>query len=921
MMEWIVSSSALILMILALRYLLKGKISLRLQYALWALVLLRLLTPVNFFSTNISIQNLAAELSRQPATQAAQAISEYNLPKQSYSAAYEQVVQEYQAQGINVETLKGSEKEALDYEAMERMESDVTVGELLADVALALWLMGVAVVLGFTAVSNLRFRAQLRRDRIALDVPDTGLPVYVSSRVETPCIFGVFHPTIYLTPDVAEDKTKLRHVLEHEMTHYYHCDYITAPLRCVALALHWYNPLVWIAAKVSRQDGELACDEGTIARLGEEERIDYGRTLIQLTCEHSSIGDVMLTATTMTGSRKSIKERIQRIAKQPKMAAVTLIAVILVATVAVGCTFTGAREDASTQEEVLDLLEREGQSHLNKIAVVQLDEESYGTDGVAIFLPEEIVMDYFHANVGATDRNGNLVSLQGEIQWEAGKWVIVEDLEQYQELIFQSFYSIDPEDTVPDKQRHVDLLHLEQAAANRTNGAAYEGNVEKLLMEEGLHYFRFERAASPGNTAVDLRLPKLVQAEQAAQQGLYLFETADGSVPNQTVYLLMRYDGQWEYIAAMESYELDALYATDAMLAEYPTKYDAAAIEVYWNGQETEAADLQQIMSVLTAGDIKAIDSASGSITDVSLEMLATTIQGAAENIVEHTQWRINHWSLNIYLSGGPDVFSADDEHFTLSAGTTENIVLVQYWDGNGMSLEVDVEDEALYWLIRDAYKYKDAIDEVTTQTDPVPPETEVSIRDTAAYKKLLSLENADQFDASVLEAFAQWIEDEDGFLEEYPEEWELEKLATGTIGLTCYTPLSEDYKRNFYSLRYDGESVFFGSSGDRLYTSVSREEVAAKVYGAEDPIGVDDALKEEFIDFIMNSDWFPWSTLYPEFRTEWYFVREPLGSGTEDQTEYIQLYVKVWDLGLLGADSYLCSLWYNGTEVMDGVR
>lgn len=711
MMEWIVSSSALILMILALRYLLKGKISLRLQYALWVLVLLRLLTPVNFFSTNISIQNLAAELSRQPANQAAQAISEYNLPKQSYSAAYEQVVQEYQAQGINVETLKGSEKEALDYEAMERMESDVTVGELLADVALALWLMGVAVVLGFTAVSNLRFRAQLRRDRIALDVPDTGLPVYVSSRVETPCIFGVFHPTIYLTPDVAEDKTKLRHVLEHEMTHYYHCDYITAPLRCVALALHWYNPLVWIAAKVSRQDGELACDEGTIVRLGEEERIDYGRTLIQLTCEHSSIGDVMLTATTMTGSRKSIKERIQRIAKQPKMAAVTLIAVILVATVAVGCTFTGAREDASNQEEVLDLLEREGQSHLNKIAVVQLDEESYGTDGVAIFLPEEIVMDYFHANVGATDRNGNLVSLQGEIQWEAGKWVIVEDLEQYQELIFQSFYSIDPEDTVPDKQRHVDLLHLEQAAANRTNGAAYEGNVEKLLMEEGLHYFRFERAASPGNTAVDLRLPKLVQAEQAAQQGLYLFETADGSVPNQTVYLLMRYDGQWEYIAAMESYELDALYATDAMLAEYPTKYDAAAIEVYQNPVEVTIPPetdepLADPLSVLKAmlddiGNQNVPVELSLADSDAVLSGWDIPNCGYYANVFANCTYALNDWSEEpSSVPGRIDIQGKNQSLFFY-----EDSDFVALWDGSEMyPLRLTASGESLGWIFRGWY-------------------------------------------------------------------------------------------------------------------------------------------------------------------------------------------------------------------------
>lgn len=215
------------------------------------------------------------------------------------------------------------------------------------------------------------------------------------------------------------------------------------------------------------------------------------------------------------------------------------------------------------------------------------------------------------------------------------------------------------------------------------------------------------------------------------------------------------------------------------------------------------------------------------------------------------------------------------------------------------------------------------SIEESTAQPTETSELVQVEplIQDTAAYQKLLSLENADQFDPSVLEAFAQWIVAEEGFLETYPEKWELEELANGTFGLTCFSPLSEDYRRNFYSLRYDGESVSFGSSGERHYTSIPREEVAAKVYGAEDPIGVEDTQKEEFVDFIMDSDWFPWSTLNPEDRTQWYFVKEPLGSGTEDQTEYIQLFVKVWGPDDAENDYNRCSLYYNGTEVMDGIR
>ena len=119
----------------------------------------------------------------------------------------------------------------------------------------------------------------------------------------------------------------------------------------MCLAVHWYNPLVWCAAILSRSDAELACDEATIRRLGESERAEYGRTLLRLTCEKRSA--IVNIATTMTGSGRSIRERIALIVKKPKMAVYTLIAVILIAAIAVGCTFTGAKNDNTEADEGL----------------------------------------------------------------------------------------------------------------------------------------------------------------------------------------------------------------------------------------------------------------------------------------------------------------------------------------------------------------------------------------------------------------------------------------------------------------------------------------------------------------------------------------------------------------------------------------
>lgn len=155
--------------------------------------------------------------------------------------------------------------------------------------AAALWLAGV----------NLRFAHTLRRSRRLLPVEGCPLPVYVSQAIPTPCLFGLLRPCVYVTPITASDPTLLRHTLAHELTHFHHRDYLWSALREVCLALHWYNPLVWLAGVVSSRDGELCCDEATVARLGEDQRASYGRTLLAVTCQGP--GNLLLTATSMTG--------------------------------------------------------------------------------------------------------------------------------------------------------------------------------------------------------------------------------------------------------------------------------------------------------------------------------------------------------------------------------------------------------------------------------------------------------------------------------------------------------------------------------------------------------------------------------------------------------------------------------------------
>ncbi len=339
MIEWIVSSSVLLAVLIVLRHILKGKISLRLQYALWGLALLRLLVPVSFGSASFSVQNaLPSEVKSVPQSVMIRGETQIRTEQETYSYALPAQREQYEA--------KRKELKRAGEPVYVAGRSELIDG--LPQILTGIWITGMAAVALCLFGSNLRFSLRLRKSRKLLQRET--LPVYLTEEADTPCLFGLTRPGVYVTPEAAEDPARLRHVIEHELTHYRHADHLWSLLRGLCLILHWYNPLVWWAAVLSRRDCELACDEATIRRLGEGERSAYGRTLIYMTCLRRPA--LLVTATTMTGSKRSIKERISLLVKKPRTAIITLVAVLLAAAVAVGCTFTGGKTEETPEPSV-----------------------------------------------------------------------------------------------------------------------------------------------------------------------------------------------------------------------------------------------------------------------------------------------------------------------------------------------------------------------------------------------------------------------------------------------------------------------------------------------------------------------------------------------------------------------------------------
>lgn len=353
MIEWIISSSVLIAIVIVLRFVLKGRVSPRLQYALWALVLVRLLVPISFGHSGASVQNIPAMLEKTAEVRSAEP-SLTAVPAQPLETDYATVPPAPAATETAQASTPGPTREAVPEPTRDPAAMGMT-GENAGDgpaapsapkktadpgrVLKTLWLIGVAAASLWFAFVNIGFRSRLRRSRRRLDTAQSRLPVFISGAIDSPCLAGVIRPAIYVTPEAAAEPETLNHVLTHELAHFSRGDHILSLLRCVCLALHWYNPLVWAAAILSRRDSELACDAASVKALGEDSRKSYAKTLIELSADGR--GGLFNAAASMKGSRYGVRDRVRMLAKRPKTSLFALAAVLLAVALSVCCTFTG----------------------------------------------------------------------------------------------------------------------------------------------------------------------------------------------------------------------------------------------------------------------------------------------------------------------------------------------------------------------------------------------------------------------------------------------------------------------------------------------------------------------------------------------------------------------------------------------------
>ena len=305
------TGSFTILAVMAVRLILK-KAPKIFSYALWLVVLFRLLCPVSLVSEFSLIPEPAAPETSAPVSQ----LQYWAEPEEDFLPS----VPEPNSESPNQDFFT---------EAPSSASPSLGAVELLSRI----WLL---VMTGHSAWN---FWCLHRKLSEAVRFRGN---IYLADRIPTPFVLGLIIPKIYLPSYLNKEEQK--YIIAHEREHIRRCDQVFKFLAYLALSIHWFNPLVWAAFLLSSRDMEMSCDEAVIRKLGPEIRADYSASLLRLATGHRIIAGAPLAF-----GEGDTKGRVKNMAnwKKPKKA-VLILSLVLSLLILVACGMNPKAEPTET---------------------------------------------------------------------------------------------------------------------------------------------------------------------------------------------------------------------------------------------------------------------------------------------------------------------------------------------------------------------------------------------------------------------------------------------------------------------------------------------------------------------------------------------------------------------------------------------
>ncbi|MGN0401708.1 MAG: M56 family metallopeptidase [Acetatifactor sp.] len=327
-----ITAGIIILVVLLVRVLLK-KAPKIFSYALWGIVLFRLLCPISF-SSSVSVFNLmkhpkvnSGEITfviNEQIRNTAEGNRDQNeytnltphIPEYVGFNGHESLKEEvFEGNSFGIDAEKNANEIVEGNEQLEDgfadKDSNVMKDNHLNSGWLyflcTIWILGIFVLVSVNAIRYIRLRKKVSA---SLQLREN---IYLCDDIQTPFCLGVINPKIYL-PSILE-KEEMEYIILHERHHIKRLDHVVKLLAFFALCIHWFNPLVWVAFSFAGRDMEMSCDEAIMREMDKDIRAQYSASLL-----HLATGRKVLMSSTLSFGEGNPKQRIKNIMNYKKPA-------------------------------------------------------------------------------------------------------------------------------------------------------------------------------------------------------------------------------------------------------------------------------------------------------------------------------------------------------------------------------------------------------------------------------------------------------------------------------------------------------------------------------------------------------------------------------------------------------------------------
>ena len=327
-----ITASIVAIIVILLRQLIGRKLPRTFSYALWAIVLIRLLIPFSIQS-DFSLFNIM----KSPVNAIDSAIENAKLLERSTSQEVVPVENKVRDNTGNInnqqdradkKNIENNDNVLISNHEAKTLKDKVSFSGKTEPVFImsCIWISVFLILLAFCIYAYLKI---IGRFKTAVLFSDNGLlaeslnklklkrkvNIYITDGIDTPVVSGIANVRIIIPAFLTDDcyKKELQYVITHELVHIKRYDNITKLLAILSLCIHWFNPLIWLCFLIYQKDMEMSCDARVLTAYENDIRTEYANSLLNIAVKQNSMYGLVLAF-----GENNLKGRIKGIMKFKK---------------------------------------------------------------------------------------------------------------------------------------------------------------------------------------------------------------------------------------------------------------------------------------------------------------------------------------------------------------------------------------------------------------------------------------------------------------------------------------------------------------------------------------------------------------------------------------------------------------------------